>query len=235
MVSITLAKPTATVTIEPTGRRGSAHRDHAIKVLLRLSGSQAKFSDKSHVSNVARQSLAAFATSSASASPSPSSKDQTDRRKVTEISVTSKAGRGGGVVSTVIGVEGVAVSSGRPEEDVIDAVRDVLVAEGYRVSVREKRDCAEPDCRADAMVDWNQLTEQPAGWHTSQVCGGHNYRTCSRCKSLYVLTSTNSVGPAPSVHCEVCGLIIIEWGSSKIWNAALVHRAGNGTPREGNA
>jgi hypothetical protein len=215
MVSITLAKPTATVTIEPTGRRDAAHREHAVKVLLRLSGSQAKFSDKAHVANVARASLAAF----------PPANGQTDRRKVAEVSVTSKAGKGGGVVSTVMGVEGVAVSPGRPQEDAVDTVRDILVTEGYRVTVREKRDCAEPDCKADAMVDWNHAIEQPPGWHTTLICGGHNYRTCTKCKSLYTLTSMNSVGPAPSVHCEVCGLIIIEWGSSKIWQATLVSRA----------
>jgi hypothetical protein len=217
MVSITLAKPTATVTIEPTARRGTSHREHAVKVLLRLSGSQATYSDKTHVATVARRSLAAFAPSDGHA----------DRRKVAEVAVTGKAGRAGGLVSTVVGVEALAFSAGRPDADAIDAVRDLLVAEGYRVSVRERRDCSEPDCRTDAMVDWNQSLEQPPGWHTNLICGGHNYRTCSKCKSLYVLTSTNSVGPAPSVHCEVCGLIIIEWGSSKIWNATRVERVGD--------
>jgi hypothetical protein len=215
MVSITLSKPTATVTIEPTARRGTPHREHSVKVLLRLSGSQAKYSDKSHVAAVARRSLSVF----------PPTDGHADRRKVSEIAVTSKAGRVGGTVSTVVGIEGLASSSGRPAVDAVDAVRDVLAAEGYRVSVRERRDCSEPDCKADAMVDWDQALEQPPGWHTNAICGGHNYRTCSKCKSLYVLTSTNSVGPAPSVHCEVCGLIIIEWGSSKIWNATLVRRA----------
>jgi len=32
-------------------------------------------------------------------------------------------------------------------------------------------------------------------------------------------------GQAPAVHCEVCGQVLIEWGSSKVWIAQLVARA----------
>jgi hypothetical protein len=77
----------------------------------------------------------------------------------------------------------------------------------------------------EAILDWNQAAELPRGWHSATICGGHNYRTCARCKTVYALTSMNAVGPAPSVHCEVCGQVIIEWGSSKIWDAVLIQRS----------
>jgi len=125
-----------------------------------------------------------------------------------------------------VGVEGSAPWSGRPGDDSVESLRDALLGEGYRVTVRERRGCAEPECKAGAIVDWFESSEVPVGWHSNLICGGHNYRTCPKCKSVYALSSTNSVGAAPSVHCEVCGRIIIEWGSSKIWSAQLVTRAG---------
>ena len=39
------------------------------------------------------------------------------------------------------------------------------------------------------------------------------------------LASTNAAGQAPAVHCEVCGQVLIEWGSSKVWIAQLVAKA----------
>src|SRR5437868_6594286 len=51
------------------------------------------------------------------------------------------------------------------------------------------------------------------------------YVICAMGGSLYRMSSTNSVGQAPSVHCGVCGGVLIEWGSSKVWSAELVHRA----------
>jgi hypothetical protein len=38
------------------------------------------------------------------------------------------------------------------------------------------------------------------------------------------MTSTNSDGQAPSVHCTVCGAIMVEWGSSKLWVLELMTR-----------
>jgi hypothetical protein len=74
------------------------------------------------------------------------------------------------------------------------------------------------------MVGWNRSSDVPPTWYSQRICGKHNYRTCTKCKSVYVLTSTNAAGQAPSVHCEVCGAVIIEWGSSKVWKAELVTR-----------
>ena len=75
------------------------------------------------------------------------------------------------------------------------------------------------------IVDWNRPNRRtsPAGT-ASRSAGKHNYRMCGKCKSTYVLTSTNAAGQGPSVHCEVCGEVMIEWGSSKIWSAELLTR-----------
>ncbi len=114
------------------------------------------------------------------------------------------------------------ICPGRPGDDSVQRFRAALSAEGYRVSVRETRECGEPACTTDAIVDWDRRSQVPSGWYTNLTCGRHNFRTCSKCKSLYVMTSTNSVGQAPSLHCGVCGEILIEWGSSKVWEAELV-------------
>lgn len=207
------AKPSATTTIEPMGRRTKIPRDHLIKVMLTLSTIDAKHTDKGHVASVARQSLESF---------SPP-RDQPDRRKFVEVSVASKFGKPGSAASVVIGVEGSVIWAGRPEDDSVQRLRAALLGEGYRVAaVRETRECAEPSCTTEAIVDWDRPKAVPSGWYSNLTCGKHHYRTCSKCKSLYVLTSTNSVGQAPSVHCGVCGTILIEWGSSKVWEAELV-------------
>jgi hypothetical protein len=211
MVSSTSAKPTATLNIEPVGGRSASPRAHAIKLTLTLSTSQARYADKDVVAGLAREVLAGF----------PPVAGQPDQRRFGEI--TSRA-RKAGAAGSVVGIEGSAVCSGRPGEDEVASLRDVLQRAGYKVTVHERRECAEPSCKTDAVVDWNQTTEVPRGWHSNSVCGGHNYRTCARCKSTYALSSTNSVGPGPSVHCVVCGLVIIEWGSSKLWSAQLLTR-----------
>jgi hypothetical protein len=133
----------------------------------------------------------------------------------------AKSGRGGAVTSVVIGVEGSVVQPGRPDDDSVADLQAILLAAGYRVAVREKRVCSEPACKIEALIDWNQATAPP-GWHDAHVCGRHNYRTCASCKSVFTLTSSNFVGQAPSLHCEVCGHILIEWGRSKLWIAELV-------------
>jgi hypothetical protein len=213
MVSTTVFKPIATVTIEPIGSRTATPREHSINVMLKLSASSPKYADKGLVATVAGKALAGFAPAHG----------EPDRRRVGDVTVTAKAGKAG-IVSNVIGVEGTAVWPERPGEDTVDNLRDALLREGYRVAVREKRECGEPSCKVFVMLDWNRPSEMPSGWHTNLVCGAHNYRTCTQCKSMYVLSSTNAAGQAPSVHCEVCGLVMIEWGSSKVWTAELVTR-----------
>ena len=208
-------KPVATVTVEPTGARATIPRDHTIKVLLKMSAVGSRHGETTHVAALARKVLDRF----------PPADGEPDRRRVTEMSVRGRPGKGGALGSVVVGVEGSAEWHGRPGDDPVEELRETLLGEGYRVAVRERRECAEPACRVDVLIDWNRPSEIPAGWYSNRVCGGHNYRTCARCKSLYALSSTNAAGQAPAVHCEVCGQVLIEWGSSKVWIAQLVAKA----------
>jgi hypothetical protein len=41
------------------------------------------------------------------------------------------------------------------------------------------------------------------------------------------MSSTNSSEKAPSLHCELCGAILVEWGSTKVWQAELISKAKN--------
>jgi len=120
--------------------------------------------------------------------------------------------------------EGSAICAGKPSVDAVDRLRAVLAGAGLRVTLRERRECGEPGCTRDSMVGWNRVFDVPVGWYSNVICGKHNYRTCATCGSVFLLTSTNSTGQAPSVRCEVCGAGIIAWGGSKIWNAELVKR-----------
>jgi hypothetical protein len=119
-------------------------------------------------------------------------------------------------------IDASVVSQGRPADDRVDQLRRVLEDAGYRLVVRERRECAEPTCETGAMIDWNRLSQVPPGWFSNLLCGAHHYRQCSCCRSTYRMSSTNAVDPAPSVRCQVCGLMMVEWGGSKIWEAELV-------------
>jgi len=214
MSSTPVARPFATVNLEPTGRRTMIPRPYAVRVTLRLSASGSNHADKAYVAGVAHRVLEGFA-------PAASTRAERTISEVLEEHRIRKTGRAG----VVVGVEGTATARGRPTDDEVEEVRDALRAEGYRVAIRECRQCAEVGCNVNVVVDWHQASQVPRGWYSRRICGAHNYRTCVRCGSTYALSSTNSVGPAPSVHCEVCGLVIIEWGSSKIWHAELITRA----------
>jgi hypothetical protein len=214
MLAIPVPKKTATVTIEPIGPRSTGARDHSIKVAIGLGAGGGDDTDTERASRVARKSLAPF----------PPPRGEPDGRKVAGVSVSRKAGRGAPVTSVVVAVEGSVVWPSRPEESSVADVRTMLLGEGYRVLIREKRECAEPACHVEAVVEWNETTAVPSGWYSELVCGRHSYRTCQKCGSTFRMMSSNFVGPAPSLHCEVCGWILVEWGSSKLWIAELVTR-----------
>lgn len=108
-----------------------------------------------------------------------------------------------------------------PSESVMQALRAALGGAGYTVSVTELRECDE--CLASVMVPWGQSTP-PTGWHSTAICGKHHYKSCGACGSVYVMSSTNASGPAPSLHCEVCNTVMVEWGGTKVWYAELVTR-----------
>jgi hypothetical protein len=207
-------KPTATALIEPIGSRTAAPRPHSINLTLTLSAIDAPHADKGLVAAVARRALALF----------PAAEGEVDRRRFGDLTVAGRVAKTGIATIIVIGVEGSLVWPGRPDEAAVDELHALLAAEGYRVTVREKRECVEDGCTSEASVDWHRRVEQPAGWYSAQICGKHNYRLCAVCHSLYVLDSSRSSGQAPSVHCEVCGEILVEWGSSKLWSAELITR-----------
>jgi hypothetical protein len=207
-------KPNATATIEPMGQRGSSPREHLIKVVISITGMEGKYADKAFVGELARRSLGDF----------PPGEGERDRREYGDVSASSRAGKGGTVASVVVGVEGSVIWRGRPTDTSVETLRAALLGEGYRTDIRERRECGEAGCMTSAMVEWNKPLIVPAGWYSNELCGGHNYRTCRSCKSIYRLTATNNAGQAPSVHCEVCGGVLVEWGSSKVWTAELVKR-----------
>lgn len=202
-------RPVVTATIEPQGRRDQVPRDYAIKVAFVLGGS----ADKSHVTLLARRAFEAF----------PPDDSGVDRRRFDEL-----LGRATGKTpAATVGIEASTVWPGRPGDQRVEQLRAALAAEGYHVMLREIRECVEPGCLATATVGWNRDGEIPRGWYSSDVCGKHSYKSCPQCKSVFQMTSENSSDHAPSLHCEVCGGVLIEWGGSKVWSAQLVTR---GTP-----
>jgi len=207
-------RATAAATIEPMGARDGAtsRREHLIKILIELNQSDAKHADKAQVTATTRRALAAYA---------PKAGD-VDRREVREVSTTQ--GKPGVSTSVVVAVEGTVVWPGRPTVASIEALSATLLEEGYRIVVRERRECIQSKCTTEALLAWNQLEEIPMGWCSNVVCGRHSYKSCTNCKSVYLCTSMNAAGQAPSVHCQVCGAVLMEWGSSKIWEAELVTR-----------
>jgi len=213
MIATTVSKPIATATIEPMGSRTTQPRSHLIKLVLSFSPLAPRFAEKGHVAGVARKALAGF--SPASGEP--------DRRAFGDVSVASR-GKAGVIGSVVVGVEGTAIWRERPDDAAVEQLQTALVEEGYRVVVRAKRECAEGGCLSAAMVEWDRPSTVPSGWYSGLICGGHNYRTCAACKSVFVFTSVNSPGQAPSVACEVCGAVLVEWGGSKLWDVELITR-----------
>jgi hypothetical protein len=206
-----VARPTATATIEPLGPRTSVPRDHSITVTIKLSTIDSRHADHHYVGRLVRRSLAGFLSS--------------DSRQATgDVTFSGRSGKTGHVSSVVVAVEGAAAWRGKPRDASVENLRAVLFAAGYKVTVAEKRECVEPACSTEAMVDWYRPASVPDGWFSSAVCGRHHYRTCPRCKSVYTLTSVSAAGQAPSLHCAVCGVIMIGWGGSKIWTAELMTR-----------
>ena len=124
----------------------------------------------------------------------------------------------------VVAVEAAAVCADRPDAGAIGRMRELLADAGYNVAVRELRECSDAGCAATAPMDTARPTAAPAGWFAPEICGKHGYRACPGCASVYVMTSANAGGQAPSIHCEVCGAVLVEWGGTKVWTVELVTR-----------
>jgi hypothetical protein len=206
-------RATAAATVEPIGvRDGTSRREHLIKVVVELNQADAS-SNKAEVIATTRQALAAYGPKAG----------EPDKRETREVSATRRS-KAGVTTNVVVAIEGTVVWPGRPSAASIDALSATLLEEGYRVAVRERRECLQTTCTSEAMVEWNEAEEVPTGWISSIVCGRHTYKSCGKCQSSYLCTATNAAGQASSVYCTVCDAVLIEWGSSKVWEAQLVAR-----------
>lgn len=185
----------ALVTIEPRGPKTSAQRQYLVRFTLELDGAAEKAAVLAFA-NAAMAPLAALGAECAFG----------------ELAIKTKT----------TSIEARAALSSTPSEEVVLALRAALSSAGYTVGITELRECDE--CLASVMVPWSQTATPPPGWHAISICGKHQYKSCGGCGSVYVMSSTNASGPAPSLHCEVCNAIMVEWGGTKLWFAELVTR-----------
>jgi hypothetical protein len=192
-------------TIEPVGPRERKPRPHALRVVLRFTAIEPRFADRDWVLGRAQSALEAVSSSIAHEAPT--------------------FGDVLGKMSNVLGVEAVMVCAHLPEGMFFEHLREVLVAAGYGVTVQEVRECSESGCTTTAVMEYGRSAALPGGWHAARVCGHHGYKLCAACSSTYVMSCSNAIRAAPSVHCEVCGGILVEWGGTKLWTAELVARA----------
>jgi hypothetical protein len=209
-VPVTPSRPMAAATVGPARPRGDGSL-HTVELVLELAG--AKKTNLEQTMEVAQRALAGFAPPEGTP----------DRRTYQALS-SSRRGAGGAVDTKVVGVEGKAMWPERPSREALELLCTVLADSGYRVVVKERRECSERGCSSDAMTDWLKGDEVPSSWFTSNICGKHSFKQCGKCQSVYRLTCDNAAGQSPSVHCEVCANVLIEWGSSKRWYAELVSR-----------
>jgi hypothetical protein len=200
---VVAAKPTASATVESIGPCADGARRCAVRLVLRFNDAEPKFTDRPWMSELAGSALAALSA--------------TEHEAPTFGDVPGKAG------GSALGLEGHVVYAAKPPS--IDPLRQVLLAAGYEVNVREVRECGEAGCSTNAVVDGARAAEVPVGWFGAEVCGRHGYKLCPACSSTYAMSCSNANSSAPSVHCEVCGGILVEWGGTKLWTAELVKRA----------
>ncbi|HEX9100942.1 MAG TPA: hypothetical protein VF997_01995 [Polyangia bacterium] len=182
------------MTVEPRGPKAAAGRQYQVRFTLELEHER----DKVQALSVAHDAMAPMA-----AQPGAEC-------AFGELAIKTKT----------TSIEARAAIRQTPSETVMQELRATLSGAGYTVSVTELRECDE--CLASVMVPWNQRDTPPTGWHSSSICGKHHYRSCGNCGSVYVMSSSNASGPAPSLHCEVCNTIMVEWGGTKVWLAELV-------------
>jgi hypothetical protein len=188
-------------TIEPSGPKTSGSREHELHLRLEMSSVDVKRADTGYVIGLVRDALTGFVEGEACAF------------------IELPASKVGGKVTTI---EGKLALSERPSDDAIEHLGSTLHTAGYGVTLRETRECDQAGCSSRVVVGWNRSSTVPSGWYDQTICGKHAYRRCSGCKSTYTMSSSNATGQAPSLHCEVCGAVLIEWGGTKLWSAELV-------------
>ena len=195
-------RPTASATIEPIEPRGRQPRRYSVRLRMEINRFDDKFADRAAVADVANRALTALSAGA-------------DAARLTDVI---------GGKDKVVGIEAALTCPDHPDGDAIGRMRESLAEGGYNVLVLEVRECSDGDCTATAPMDTTRPSAAPLGWFSAEICGKHGYRACGGCASVYVMTSDNAGGQAPSIHCEVCGAILVEWGGTKVWNAELVTR-----------
>jgi hypothetical protein len=183
----------AIITIEPRGPQTTGRRQYLMRCMLDIEGA----AEKIPALEIAKVALSPYAAAGALCS-------------FDEVAATKKA----------TAIEAIAIVEQAPDEPSVQRLRSSLSSAGFTVIIKELRECSQ--CLSSVMVPWNQPETPPPGWHLGTICGKHQYKSCPSCNSVYIMRSTNSSGPAPSLHCTVCNEILVEWGGTKLWDAELV-------------
>jgi hypothetical protein len=199
----------ATVTIEPRGPRTDGPREHLVRVTVRVRELDQRQDETLRALDVARAAMEPFVAA-----------DGPDGRSFQEL----RSPAAGKTAAKVIAIQGEVIWPDEPDDNLVARVVSTLTGEGYAVGVRKTRECSQPACLTAIVMDWTGRAAVPRGWHTQAICEKHPYKRCVGCGSTYLMSSVNAAGQAESVHCEVCGAVMIEWGSSKVWHAELVSR-----------
>jgi len=198
-------RPKAHATVEPLGPRARKPRGHAVRLYVELNGFDAQFADRARVLTFIHEALHELA----------------DGEPARCFDVR-------GAKEKLVGIEAAVICADTPAEGALGRLRDALTAAGYTATIRELRECDDESCTTTAPMDSGQTGSTPVGWYNAQTCGKHGYRACAGCNSVYVMSSANASGQAASIHCEVCGMVLVEWGGTKVWTVELVTR-GNPT------
>jgi hypothetical protein len=206
-------RPVATATVGLHELRASAKGPFAIEISLDLVDGKRSDDRVGQTMTIARQALEGY-------SPAPG---EHDRRKFQEV-LSMQRDPTGVRAAKVTAIRANAMSNERPSGEAMRVLCGVLADAGFKVVLRERRECSQPGCSTEALTDFTRPDDIPTAWFSAITCGKHQFKQCRRCNSVYLLTATNAAGQAPSVHCLVCDQVLIEWGGSKRWEAELITR-----------
>src|SRR5262249_51537323 len=115
------ARGSAWAMIEPRGPKTNGRREHVLRLTLEMSPADAKGGDTSYVTGIARGALTGLVATG---------------EACTFDDVAAK--KPGGKIGAI---EGALVVSERPSDGAIEHLRSTLRSAGYRITVRETREC----------------------------------------------------------------------------------------------
>ncbi len=208
-------RPTALLRVGPIGSLERSPRDYLIALEITLGRGESVEEELTRIGALAASSLRGVSPKGTAS----------DGPVVRNLRSASFRGKDGAMHSSIWAVEAEVLCAGWPADDAIAAIRNELSAAGYLVTTEERRACAEVGCNEDAPVKSSRRDVRPQGWFNESVCGRHNFRACTSCHTVFRLVSESANGPAPSLHCSHCGVVMIEWGGTKVWEAQLVTKA----------